>query len=154
MDVYVADRFGGWQAKVLACLERLFDPASASFPADAMQQVLATLSSDPDLAAMNQKALKQTGAPPVLPFLPCYFLSFFFALSLARHPPALFLASGPAAALLLHPGLLTAPPTHAGSHACCSVATPAPTHIHVLTHCPSPPPPSLLLPAPCSLLLQ
>ena len=39
MDVYVADRFGGWHAKVLACLAGMFDEASRSFPADALQQV-------------------------------------------------------------------------------------------------------------------
>lgn len=61
--VYVADRFGGWHAKVLACLAGMFDAATNSFPADAMQQVLATLSTDPDLSSMNQKALKQTVMP-------------------------------------------------------------------------------------------
>lgn len=39
VQVYVADRFGGWHAKVLACLAGMFDEASSSFPADAMQQV-------------------------------------------------------------------------------------------------------------------
>lgn len=38
MDVYVADRFGGWQAKVLAKLAELYDPAGSTFPADAAQQ--------------------------------------------------------------------------------------------------------------------
>lgn len=61
VEVYVVDRFGGWHAKVLACLAGLLDEATCTFPADAMQQVLVTLSSDPELASMNQKALKQTG---------------------------------------------------------------------------------------------
>lgn len=39
VQVYVADRFGGWHAKVLACLAGMYDEASNSFPADAMQQV-------------------------------------------------------------------------------------------------------------------
>ena len=38
VDLYVADRFGGWQAKVLACLAALFDEGVAAFPPDAMQQ--------------------------------------------------------------------------------------------------------------------
>jgi hypothetical protein len=38
VDVYVADRFGGWQAKVLTKLAELYDPAGNSFPADAAQQ--------------------------------------------------------------------------------------------------------------------
>ncbi|KAL4433681.1 hypothetical protein ABPG75_000122 [Micractinium tetrahymenae] len=61
--VYVADRFGGWHAKVLACLAGMYDAAANSFQADAMQQVLATLGTDPELSSMNQKALKQTVMP-------------------------------------------------------------------------------------------
>lgn len=63
VDVYVVDRFGGWHAKVLAALAVMFDEATNTFPADAMQQVLSILSSDPELALMNQKALKQTVMP-------------------------------------------------------------------------------------------
>ena len=37
--MYVADRFGGWQAKVLTCLAGMYDAASSSVPADTMQQV-------------------------------------------------------------------------------------------------------------------
>ena len=62
--VYVVDRFGGWHAKVLSCLAALCDPASGAFPADAMSQVLATLSADPEMASMNPKTLKQTGGAP------------------------------------------------------------------------------------------
>lgn len=39
VDVYVVDRFGGWHAKVLAALAVMFDEATNTFPADAMQQV-------------------------------------------------------------------------------------------------------------------
>lgn len=59
--VYVVDRFGGWHAKVLSCLAALCDLANGAFPADAMSQVLATLSADPEMASMNPKTLKQTG---------------------------------------------------------------------------------------------
>lgn len=63
-DVYVVDRFGGWQAKVLGLLARLFDDAARAFPADALPQVLAAISADPDLAAgANAKALKQMVMP-------------------------------------------------------------------------------------------
>ena len=41
ISVYVVDRFGGWQARVLAALAAMFDEATHSFPSNAMQQVAA-----------------------------------------------------------------------------------------------------------------
>lgn len=65
VDVYVVDCFGGWHAKVLAALAALFDEKASSFLPGAIQQVLATIGSDPELSSMNQKAVKQT----VMPFV-------------------------------------------------------------------------------------
>eukprot|EP00887_Chlorella_sp_A99_P004074 scaffold11.g4074.t1 len=83
-DVYV----------VLGLLARLFDDAARAFPADALPQVLAAISADPDLAAgANAKALKQArGGETPRARAPCFesILSVLLSLSSrAFFPPPL-----------------------------------------------------------------
>jgi leucyl-tRNA synthetase len=64
VELVVAARYGGWQAKTLELLASLYDPAGAAasppapFPGDLMARVLAAANADPEIRALGPKALK------------------------------------------------------------------------------------------------
>ena len=48
-DLYVSDRFTGWRERVLTNLSELYSQQSKSFPQDVSQQMVARVSSVPEL---------------------------------------------------------------------------------------------------------
>lgn len=65
-NVYVVDRFGGWKAKALEVLARLYDAALPDcFPPKPNDAVLAGVAGEPDIAALPAKQLR----PAVFPFV-------------------------------------------------------------------------------------
>jgi len=63
-DVYVVDRYGGWQAKILAYLRSLFEGNNNAMPSDAMQQVIKFVNTDEELKSkLSAKMVKSSVMP-------------------------------------------------------------------------------------------
>eukprot|EP00195_Chlamydomonas_chlamydogama_P014672 CAMPEP_0202900896 /NCGR_PEP_ID=MMETSP1392-20130828/12094_1 /ASSEMBLY_ACC=CAM_ASM_000868 /TAXON_ID=225041 /ORGANISM="Chlamydomonas chlamydogama, Strain SAG 11-48b" /LENGTH=1103 /DNA_ID=CAMNT_0049587353 /DNA_START=121 /DNA_END=3432 /DNA_ORIENTATION=- len=62
-DIFVAERFIGWQEKTLLALQTAFDPKTKTFSPDANAKVLEAVKEDPAAASMNEKQLKQMAMP-------------------------------------------------------------------------------------------
>ena len=57
-DVYVVDRYGGWQGRLLEILAAIYKDNKDSIPGDAMKQILAHIHGQAEFAHLNQKAIK------------------------------------------------------------------------------------------------
>lgn len=62
-DVFISERYVGWQEKTLVALAGKFDAATKTFAADTTPAVLAAVQGDESLAGMNDKQLKQMIMP-------------------------------------------------------------------------------------------
>jgi hypothetical protein len=62
-ELFVADRFIGWQEAALLALQGQFDAAAGTFPKDAPAAALAAIQADPSVAGTPDKALKQLAMP-------------------------------------------------------------------------------------------
>jgi len=62
-DIYVAERFVGWQETTLRALARTFDAGTNTFAKDSLSEVMAAIKAEPGLANENEKALLKTVMP-------------------------------------------------------------------------------------------
>ena len=62
-DIFVAERFIGWQEKLLDSLRSSFDPKSKVFSSDAHAKVIDAVKGDEGLSTLNDKQLKQLVMP-------------------------------------------------------------------------------------------
>jgi len=63
-DIFVAERFVGWQEKALLALQAAYQPATNDFPRDVYDRVVAGVKADDSLAGKSDKEIKAA----VLPF--------------------------------------------------------------------------------------
>ncbi len=64
-ELYVAEKFVGWQEAALLALQQQFSAASRTFPKDAPGAVIEAVKADPSMAGVPDKQLKQQ----VMPFV-------------------------------------------------------------------------------------